>query len=96
MARSIGGSAGRSGPPNLTADGAELARPPRPCETMPDKRKAILLRIPADLWAELNRWAGDELRSLNAQIEYVLRDAVRRRRGHDAEPPAATSEDEKP
>jgi len=29
---------------------------------------------------ELNRWASDELRSLNAQIEYVLRDAVRKQR----------------
>ena len=29
---------------------------------------------------ELNRWAADDLRSLNGQIEYVLREAVRRRR----------------
>ena len=29
---------------------------------------------------ELNRWAKDDLRSLNAQIEYLLREAVRRRR----------------
>jgi hypothetical protein len=28
---------------------------------------------------ELNRWAKDELRSLNAQIEYILREAIRRR-----------------
>jgi hypothetical protein len=32
---------------------------------------------------ELNRWAKDELRSINAQIEYLLRDAVRRRRRAD-------------
>lgn len=44
-------------------------------------RKAFLLRLPPDLLDELNRWADDELRSLNAQIEYVLREAVRRRRG---------------
>ena len=33
---------------------------------------------------ELNLWARDELRSLNAQIEYVLRDAIRRRRKREA------------
>jgi len=49
---------------------------------MADK-KAILLRISPELWERLNRWAQDELRSLNAQIEYVLREAVRRRFGKD-------------
>jgi len=44
------------------------------------ERKPYLLRIPSDLWDELARWAKDDLRSLNAQIEYVLREAVRRRR----------------
>jgi hypothetical protein len=45
------------------------------------KRKAFLLRIPPDLWEEISRWAGDELRSVNGHIEWLLRDAVRRRRG---------------
>ena len=48
---------------------------------MADKKKAILLRIPQDLWDCLNRWAGDELRSLTGQIEYVRREAVRKRAG---------------
>lgn len=52
---------------------------------MPE-RKAFLLRLPADLLEELNRWSRDELRSLNAQIEYLLREAVRRQR-RDAPPP---------
>jgi len=47
------------------------------------ERKPYLLRIPSDLWDELARWAKDDLRSLNAQIEYVLREAVHRRRGRD-------------
>ena len=47
---------------------------------MADK-KPILLRISPELWESLNRWAGDELRSVNAQIEYLLREAVRKRRG---------------
>ena len=44
-------------------------------------RKQFLLRIDARLWAELEAWAADELRSVNGQIEYVLREAVRRRKG---------------
>jgi hypothetical protein len=48
---------------------------------MADKRKAILLRIAPELWEALNRWAASELRSVNAQIEYVLREAVRKRGG---------------
>jgi hypothetical protein len=44
-------------------------------------RKQYLLRIDPALWAEVEKWAADELRSVNAQVEYILRDAVRRRRG---------------
>jgi len=44
------------------------------------QRKPFLLRLPPELWDELNRLAKDELRSVNAQIEYIIRDALRRRR----------------
>jgi hypothetical protein len=44
-------------------------------------RKQFLLRIDPDLWRELEHWAADDLRSVNAQIEWLLREAVRRRRG---------------
>ncbi len=44
------------------------------------ERKSFLLRLPPDLMEELTRWSKDELRSMNAQIEYLLRDALRRRR----------------
>jgi hypothetical protein len=37
------------------------------------ERRAFLLRIEPELYDALQRWAGDELRSLNAQIEFVLR-----------------------
>lgn len=43
------------------------------------ERKTFLLRLPAEMMDELNRWARDELRSVNAQIEYVLREALRQR-----------------
>jgi hypothetical protein len=44
-------------------------------------RKPFLLRIDPALWAELETWAQDELRSVNGQIEYILRQAVVKRRG---------------
>ena len=44
---------------------------------MPAK-KAYPLRINADVLDAVRRWADDDLRSVNAQIEYVLRDALRR------------------
>jgi hypothetical protein len=44
------------------------------------ERKSFLLRIDPKLWDELEAWAGQELRSINGQIEYLLRDAVKRRR----------------
>jgi len=43
-------------------------------------RKSYLLRIDPALWRELEAWAQDELRSVNGQIEYVLRQAVQRRK----------------
>ena len=45
---------------------------------MADK-KAFLLRVDPALWAELVRLAQAELRSVNAQIEFLLRDALSRR-----------------
>ena len=47
-------------------------------------RKQYLLRVDPGRWAEVEKWAADELRSVNAQVEYILRDAVRRRRGGHA------------
>ena len=41
-------------------------------------RKSFLLRIDAAVLEAVQRWANDDLRSLNAQIEFVLRDALRR------------------
>ena len=44
----------------------------------PDK-KAFLMRIDPALWAEIERLAQSELRSVNGQVEYLLRDALERR-----------------
>jgi hypothetical protein len=45
------------------------------------ERKAFLLRVQADLWKDLEKWAADDLRSINAQIEFLLRQAVAARKG---------------
>ena len=49
------------------------------------ERKPFLLRIPPELWRELEKWAADDLRSVNGQIEYLLRQAVAKRKGADQE-----------
>lgn len=57
--------------------------PPGSSDSPPDGadggRKAILLRLPPELLRELRTWADQELRSLNGQLEFLLRDAVQRR-----------------
>ena len=55
------------------------------------ERKPFLLRIPPELWTELERWAADDLRSVNGQIEFLLRQAVNKRKSSSAKP----SKDEK-
>jgi hypothetical protein len=45
------------------------------------ERKSFLLRIDEELWTQLERWAQEELRSVNGQIEYLLRQAVLKRTG---------------
>lgn len=44
------------------------------------ERKPFLLRIDPALWKELEAWAAGELRSVNGQIEYLLREAVEKRK----------------
>jgi hypothetical protein len=48
----------------------------------PDK-KAYLLRLPHEVWAQIERLAATELRSVNGQIEYLLRESLARRMGGD-------------
>lgn len=48
-----------------------------------ESRKQFLLRIDPQLWTQLEHWAAQELRSVNGQIEYVLRQAVIKRKGAD-------------
>ncbi len=50
------------------------------------ERKAFPLRIDAELYEELRSWAEQEMRSVNGQIEYLLRQAVQARRGTSKNP----------
>ena len=47
-------------------------------------RKAYLLRIDPELWSEIERLAQSELRSVNGQVEYLLREALAKRGIHAA------------
>ena len=46
---------------------------------MPEK-KSFLLRLNRETWQELERWAADEFRSVNGQIEFILHEGIRRER----------------
>jgi hypothetical protein len=56
------------------------------------ERKSFLLRMDPALWNELEGWAQAELRSVNGQIEYILRQAVNKRKGEKPVPPALPEE----
>jgi hypothetical protein len=58
----------------------------RNSEASSEGRKSFLLRINAGLWKDLEAWSQDEVRSVNGQIEYILRAAVQRRKGSAADP----------
>ena len=57
------------------------------------EKKSILLRLSPQIWEEINRWAEEEFRSVNGQIEYLLQEAINRHRGKSA---AAEGGREKP
>jgi hypothetical protein len=50
-------------------------------EPAKESRKSFLLRIDPSLWDELEAWAQEDLRSVNGQIEFLLRQAVLKRKG---------------
>jgi hypothetical protein len=60
------------------------------------ERKAFLLRVDPAVWAEIERLAQRELRSVNAQIEFLLRDALARRGIAPKAPRAQSRDAEKP
>lgn len=57
------------------------------------ERKKLLLRLDPQVYDAIARWAADDLRSVNSQIEYALRAALRAA-GRAPRPPAAPAEDD--
>jgi len=55
------------------------------------ERKSFLLRMDPELWKELEAWAQQELRSVNGQMEYLLKQAVMRRKTSNASEPESES-----
>ncbi|WP_143705986.1 Arc family DNA-binding protein [Emticicia sp. TH156] len=47
---------------------------------MANEKKAFVLRISPDVLKELEKWSAEEFRSLNGQIEYILNDALKKRK----------------
>jgi hypothetical protein len=73
--------------------GRVLSFPYTPCTTYkPEKvwmnmaeRKTVLLRLSPKIWEDINKWAEDEFRSVNGQIEYLLQEAVKKRKKSTSE-----------
>ena len=59
-------------------EGAESGAEPEEGAEGPPARRSFLLRLSPEVLSELRAWANQDLRSLNAHIEFLLREAVRR------------------
>lgn len=64
------------------------------------EKKSILLRLSPKMWEEISKWADDEFRSVNGQIEYIINEALRKRnksapvKNEDHIPDASHKDDE--
>lgn len=59
----------------------ELAEREKKVKEKEAARKQVLLRLSSSLWDDVAAWAADDFRSINGQIEYILTEAVRKRKG---------------
>ena len=73
-------SNGISGPELDAREEKLMRRKERELAAKESKRKQIVLRLPESLWNEIARWAEDDFRSINGQIEYLLTKSVRERK----------------
>ena len=58
-----------------------------------ESRKPFLLRIDPKLWSESEAWAQDEMRSVNGQIEFLLKQAVSKRKNQQSSASTTESND---
>ncbi len=61
---------------------AQIARRERAIKDKERAKKQVLLRLSPSLWDDVAAWAEEDFRSINAQIEYLLTEAVRQRKKH--------------
>lgn len=59
---------------------AEVKAREKELKTRESAKKQVLLRLSPTLWEEIARWAEEDFRSINGQIEYLLAEAVRKRK----------------
>jgi hypothetical protein len=59
---------------------------------MANEKKPFVLRISPEMLKELEQWAQEEFRSINGQIEYLLSDALKKRRRSSGKAPQANPE----
>jgi hypothetical protein len=56
-----------------------------------DDKKGFLLRLPPRVFEELRRWAEQDMRSINGQIEWLLQQALQQRLGRDPNAPKSAA-----
>lgn len=64
----------------LDALEADIKRREKSAKEKEKAKKQVLLRLSPSLWNELAKWAEEDFRSINGQIEFLLTEAVRRRK----------------
>ena len=64
----------------LEAMEEEIRRKEKAMKQQERAKKQIILRITPSLWEEIAKWAEDDFRSINSQIEFLLTEAVRKRK----------------
>ena len=64
----------------LDALEAEISAREKAIRAKEERRKQVLLRLPESLWSDIAKWAEDDFRSINSQIEYLLTMCVKERR----------------
>ena len=59
---------------------AEIKKKEKELKAKESAKKQVPLRLSSSLWEDISRWADEDFRSVNGQIEYLLSEAVRRRK----------------
>lgn len=62
---------------------AEILKKESTLKSREAAKKQILLRLSPSLWDNIAKWASDDFRSINSQVEYILTEAVRSRKKHN-------------